>query len=118
MELLNWARAAWEGAYPHPLPPDHCASIEHNYRRTSAEDYSEEAPPTKPIPANMDNAARVQAIFLRMPDPERMVLRAEYPQRRVNSESLRHEIARSLGMNIHRYNHWLYMARLKVMAEF
>ena len=118
MELLNWSRAAWEGAYPHPIPPDHCASLEHNYRRTAAEDYSDEAPPSKLIPANRENAERIQAIFVRMQDQERMVLRAEYPQRRVNGEMTREALARSLGMNVKRYFHWLHLAKLKVMAEF
>jgi hypothetical protein len=117
-ELLNWSRWCWEGAYPHPFPPDHCASIEHNYRRTAAEDYSDEAPPSKPIPANRENAIRVQAIFLRLPDSERVVLRAEYPQHRINGEMTRHELARKLGMDAKRYYHWLHLARLKVMVEF
>ena len=30
-ELRNWARWCWSGAWPHPLPPSHCASIEHRY---------------------------------------------------------------------------------------
>ena len=30
-ELRNWSAWCWSGAWPHPLPPSHCASIEYRY---------------------------------------------------------------------------------------
>lgn len=30
-ELRNWGRWCWSGTWPHPLPADHCYSIEHRY---------------------------------------------------------------------------------------
>ena len=79
-EMQNWARYCWLGAWPHPLPPSQCASLEGNYVRinpngeTESEDY-------KPIPVCEENARLVQQTYDVMAVVHQLVLRAEYPQR-------------------------------------
>lgn len=82
-ELRNWARWCWSGAWPHPLPPDHCASIEHLYQAPSdigAEVDAEEA--ARRIPIVRDRAEIVHRVYLdRLTKRERLVLVVRYVRR-------------------------------------
>lgn len=79
-ELNNWSRWCWRGAYPHPIPPRQCASLEGGYSRFG-EDTDSEAIDKKPIPCNEINAKIVQGVYETLPYLPQQVLRAEYPQR-------------------------------------
>ncbi len=76
-ELVNWSRWCWSGGWPHPLPPDHCASLEGEY--IAPPYFEDEAPPPKPAPINPETARVVDGVWYRMPDGPRLVLRDEYP---------------------------------------
>jgi len=82
-ELRNWARWCWSGAWPHPLPPDHCASIEHRYQAPSdigAEVDAEEV--ARRIPIVRERAEIVHRVYLdRLTDRERRVLVVRYIHR-------------------------------------
>lgn len=79
-ELRNWARWCWSGAWPHPLPPSHCASIEHRYMAPSdlgAEVDAEEV--ARRIPIVRDRAEVVHEVYLhQLSDLERRVLVLRY----------------------------------------
>lgn len=82
-ELRNWARWCNSGAWPHPLPPDHCASIEHLYQPPSdlgAEVDAEEV--ARRIPIVIDHAKIVHSVYLdRLTERERRVLVVRYVHR-------------------------------------
>ena len=82
-ELRNWARWCWSGAWPHPLPPSHCASIEHRYQAPSdigAEVDAEEV--ARRIPIVRDRAEIVHRVYLdRLTERERRVLVVRYVHR-------------------------------------
>jgi len=108
-ELLNWSRWCWSGAYPHPLPPCRCASLEGNYSRFS-EDTDAEAIDKKPIPVNFANAKIVQGVYEILPYLPQQVLRAEYPQR--------HEQKRVVHVGRDEYDAALSVAIFRVMVAF
>jgi len=82
-ELRNWGRWCNSGSWPHPLPPDHCASIEHLYQAPSdigAEVDAEEA--ARRIPIVRDRAEIVHRVYLdRLTKRERLVLVVRYVRR-------------------------------------
>lgn len=82
-ELRNWARWCWSGAWPHPLPPDHCASIEHRYMAPSdigAEVDAEEV--ARRIPIVRERAEIVHRVYReQLTDRERRVLVVRYVHR-------------------------------------
>jgi len=82
-ELRNWARWCWSGAWPHPLPPSHCASIEHRYMAPSdlgAEVDAEEV--ARRIPIVRERAEIVHRVYLdRLTKRERLVLVVRYVHR-------------------------------------
>lgn len=82
-ELRNWARWCWSGAWPHPLPPSHCASIEHRYQAPSdigAEVDAEEV--ARRIPIVWDRAEIVERVYrYRLTERERRVLVVRYVHR-------------------------------------
>ena len=111
-ELLNWARWCWLGPYPHPLPPGHCYSIEHQYVGHHLEEEDESEPPTVKQLLFTDRAMKVDAVWRQMVGAPRIVLRAEYPLR---YESGRVEFgqkgaARGLHMPLHEYRRALGVA--------
>ncbi len=78
-ELRNWSAWCWSGAWPHPLPPSHCASIEHRYAAPS--DLSGPAEP-RPIAPNRQRAEVVHRVYLdQLTERERRVLVLAYVQR-------------------------------------
>lgn len=114
-ELLNWARWAWQGEWPHPLPPTHCGSLEANYR--APPDWNpDDPPPPPPIKANERNARVVQAVFDRLPDHGRLVLKAEYPCRREHRG--RQDAAAKIGISISIYETVLVESARKVGDAF
>ena len=117
-ELINWARWCWLGRFPHPLPPEHCASYEHHYLAPSDLGDSD-APPSRILP-NAQNARRVQAIYDALPETQRQVIRAEYPQFRQSgrAEHGRHWMARHLGIAVSEYDYALQVVSGLVMEEF
>lgn len=82
-ELRNWARWCWSGAWPHPLPPSHCASIEHRYMAPSdlgAEVDAEEV--ARRIPIVRERAEVVHRVYReQLTDRERRVLVVRYVHR-------------------------------------
>lgn len=82
-ELRNWSAWCWSGAWPHPLPPSHCASIEHRYMAPSdlgAEVDAEEV--ARRIPIVRERAEIVHRVYLdRLTERERRVLVVRYVHR-------------------------------------
>jgi hypothetical protein len=78
-ELQNWARWCWLGAWPHPIPPSECMSLEHLYVRVN-EDGSTESVDDKPVKPNEPHARLVQVVWDSLPRLPQLALRAEYPQ--------------------------------------
>jgi len=118
LELINWSRFCWEGAYPHPLPPRHCTSIEYRYINPSI--YGKDDAPPPHILANAHHAMRVQNVFIALPDIQRLVLIAEYPKR-MESGRADHGIvgaARRLRIRVAEYEYALSCAGIKVMHAF
>lgn len=109
-ELRNWSDWCWLGEFPHPMPPDHCGSLEGQYRAPPNwnPDDAMEAPPPPRIRPNGIRAQIVQAAYKGMEEPMRQVLKAEYPGRRDSgrSKSLA-EAAYYLAMP-----QWLYVSLL------
>lgn len=117
-ELMNWSRFCWEGTYPHPLPANHCYSFEHNYLAPS--DMGNEDAPAPRILANARNAMRVQSVYIALPLIQRLVLRAEYPQRHESGRAAYGKVgaARKLHISLSEYEYSLLSAVAKVMEEF
>jgi hypothetical protein len=116
-ELLNWSRWCWQGAWPHPLPPSHCASAEHEYTRLRGDISSDE---TRPIQANETRALIVDGVWRRLPPLPKQVMRAEYPQYHASgrSEFGRVGAARRMRMRLHDYEVALTVAGGRVWDAF
>lgn len=97
VELVNWSRWCWSGAWPHPLPPSTCGSIEAEHVRYRTENTTDEA---RDPPPYAPHAEIVQATWERMDDKPKRVLLAEYPQRhkyeRIKSRAA---IAKRIGLH-------------------
>lgn len=117
-ELLNWARWCWQGEWPHPLPPTHCGSLESGYRAPPYwnPDDANEAPPPPVIEPNARNARIVQAVYDRLAERERRVLKAEYPCRR--DYRGKQDAAGVLGISISQYDDSLAYAVRRVEEAF
>lgn len=76
-EIENWIAWCWDGEDPAPKEPKRCYSAEGRYTAPAQDD--EDRQPRRII--NRESAERVQAIYDRMPDLTRQVLRFEYTQR-------------------------------------
>ncbi len=86
-ELLNWARWCRSGPLPHPIPPDHCASIEHRWIDPS--DLYKEVEP-RPIAPNRQRAEIVHRVFMdRLTQTERWSLIHRYVRRTEEPIALR-----------------------------
>jgi len=118
-ELLNWSRWCWQGPYPHPLPPGHCYSIEHQYvgHRLEGETEGDPVPTRNPEP-NAARAMLVDAVWKRMVGAPRFVLRAEYPQRWSSGRAEHGQVgaARRLKMSLRDYEAALAVAIGRVWA--
>lgn len=79
-ELRNWSAWCRSGAWPHPLPQSHCASIEHRYMAPSdmgAEVDAEEI--ARRIPIIRDRAEIVHRVYReRLTQREQRVLVVRY----------------------------------------
>lgn len=120
-ELLNWSRWCWLGAWPHPLPPTHCGSLEAQYRAPLNVNFdeSQEAPPPPRIRPNERHARMVQETWEKLPNFERLVLKAEYPGREsAGRNEGRLVAARRLGIDEWAYDRHLQSAVLKVQEAF
>lgn len=117
MELLNWSRWCWSGAWPHPMPPNQCASFEHNYKRTNEENTTDDA---RPIPPNVDRALIVDKVWRELPDMPRRALRAEYPQFHESgrAEHGRVGAARRMGIRLREYEAALFLAIDRIWKTF
>jgi hypothetical protein len=114
-ELLNWARWANLGAWPHPLPRTQCGSFEGNYRVPEWEALEmEEAPPPPKIRPNERHARRVQEAWESLKGFPRLVLKSEYP----GFEGRRIERAEKLGLTVQQYENHLQIAVNRVEAAF
>ena len=118
-ELLNWSRWCWMGEWPHPLPSDHCGSLESQYRAPPEWDMDlAEAPQTYTRP-NERNARKVQAVFDQLPELERFVLLAEYPQRGRSGRNISKQLAADgIGVSVQGYDWHLQSAAQKVAMAF
>ncbi|MCL4822582.1 MAG: hypothetical protein KJZ57_00060 [Anaerolineales bacterium] len=87
-ELRNWSAWCWSGAWPHPIPPDHCRSIEHQWIDPS--DLYREAPEPRPIAPNRQRAEIVDRVFMeRLTQTERWALIHRYVRRTEERITLR-----------------------------
>ena len=118
-ELINWSRWCWLGAWPHPLPPEYCGSIERNYpgHRLPEGNADDEA---RPIQPNETNARIVDRVWKALPDLPRLVLRAEYPQRYESGrvEHGRAGAARWLHVSLRDYEAGLIVAIGRIWEAF
>ena len=116
-ELRNWSRWCWLGEDPGPPVPHTCASIEKDYIRTHDENTSEGAGPAKPYEPS---AKLVDSVWRSLPEIQRKVLRAEYPQRRQWEGSLsgHRAAARFVGIKYRDYMDNLVKACYKVRQAF
>ena len=79
-EFRNWARWCWSGAWPHPIPPDHAASLEGRYIAPIIED-ADAVQPRAPAP-NRQRAEIVHRVFMdRLTQTERWSLIHRYVRR-------------------------------------
>ena len=113
-ELLNWARWCWSGGWPHPIPPDHCASLEGQYQAPPWEDEPESV--RKMPEPNAERARIVEKVWSRLPDGPRFVLRWEYPCWWWQVEV--HRAARTLRMSVTHYEGNLLVAIGRVRKAF
>ena len=76
-ELLNWGRWCHQGPWPHPIPPDHAASLEGRYIAPIIEDADAVQP--RPVPPNQQRAEIVHRVYLeRLTTRERWALVYRY----------------------------------------
>lgn len=109
--LINWARWCHLGAWPHPLPPTQCGSLEGNYTVPAWEALdSEEAVQQKPIRPNERDARKIQSAWEALEGFPRLALKAEYPAKVCG----RTEAAGKLGLTIQQYENHLRIAVLHV----
>ncbi len=109
-ELLNWARWCWSGAWPHPLPPTECGSLEAGYRAPPmwGEDHERRVPVIRP---NEPRARIVQEAWEKLPKDEKAVIKEEYPASMQPRLVQGHEAAaRRLAMRLETYEHLLGQA--------
>lgn len=115
-ELLNWARWCWQGEWPHPLPPTHCGSLESGYRAPPDWNPDDEPQPLT-IKPNARHAQIVQAVWEKLDQPARLVLKAEYPARAESGRARsRAEAAYYLAMPQWLYDTFLLQALKEVEA--
>ena len=116
-ELLNWSRWCWLGAWPHPLPPSHCGSVERDYTRFRVDGSADDA---RPIPPNEPRALIVDDVWRDLPPAPRQVLRAEYPQYHESgrAEFGRVGAARRMRMCLREYEAALCVAAGRVWDAF
>ena len=116
-ELLNWSRWCWQGAWPHPLPPSQCGSVEHDYIRFRVDACDDEP---RPIPANASRALVVDRVWHGLANVPKQVLRAEYPQYHSSSraEFGRVGAARRMGLMLRDYEAALAVAVGRVWDTF
>lgn len=120
-ELVNWSRWCWLGEWPHPLPPTKCGSIESAYRAPVDVNFDEsQEPPLPPTIRPHDASARiVQAVYDKLPNANRLVLKAEYPARQDSGRAEgRHVAARRLGVSLWAYESALDHACKRVEEAF
>lgn len=87
-ELHNWARWCHQGPWPHPIPPDHAASLEGRYIAPIIED-ADAAQPRAPAP-NRQRAEIVHRVFMdRLTQTERWSLIHRYVRRTEERIALR-----------------------------
>ena len=87
-ELVNWARWCRSGPLPHPIPPDHAASLEGRYMAPIIED-ADAAQPRAPAP-NRQRAEIVHRVFMdRLTQTERWALIHRYVRRTEERIALR-----------------------------
>lgn len=117
-ELLNWSRWCWQGAWPHPLPSTQCGSLESQYR--APPDWNPDDPPEAPrIRPNERNARKVQETWESLPEPQRLVLKAEYPGRETAGRFEGKSVAAvRLGMPLWAYDEHLEAAIRRVEEAF
>lgn len=116
-ELLNWARWAWTGPLPHPLPSTRCGSAEGRYI-TPPGTYEMDMDDLNRASRIRPNAARarvIHAIWEAMDKPVKDVIRAEYPQN--DHQGYRKDRAQKLGMSVHSYEHFLQIGINQVEAR-
>ena len=79
-ELKNWSRWCWLGPWPHPIPPNHCGSIEGKYiHERNPENRVEDE--RRPIPVIEATAKLVDMVWRSLPENPKKALCAEYPRR-------------------------------------
>lgn len=115
-EIRNWVRWCQAGALPHPMPPDHCQSIECHYMR--AEAFCEQDERLEPI--FEERALVVQRVYDAMPYIERKVMQAEYlsPWRYDRIHKGVAGAARKIGVSVSGYESVLEVGRKKVRRAF
>ena len=108
------------GAWPHPLPPTKCGSLESEYRAPPAwdgDDIDERRQPY--IGPNVRHARIVQAVYEELPDAQRLVLKAEYPARRTSGRSEgKAAVAQRMNIPVWAYDRHLQAAIDKVGEAF
>lgn len=98
MEMWNWSRYCWDGAWPHPLPSTVCVSIEHRYR---PQGLGVDPEPPRKIPINQERALVVESVYKKLPLAEQRVLQAEYPRRHEYDEyNYRFELIRNVRAKV------------------
>ncbi len=116
-ELLNWSRWCWLGEWPHPLPSNHCGSLESQYRAPPLWDMDlAEAPPAPYIRPNDKNAQRVQEVYESLETADKLVLKTAYPSRRDFDSKT--EAAHHIGLGTSEYDSRLEIIIRKVGAVF
>lgn len=118
-ELVNWMRWCFIGPWPHPLPATHCGSLESAYKAPPEWDMDLAEAPRSHWPINTRNAEKVQAVFEKLPDLERFVLLAEYPQRERRGRNISKQLAADrIGISLQGYDRYLKSAAAKVAMVF
>ena len=118
-ELMNWTRWCWLGEWPHPMPPNHCGSLESQYRAPPEWDMDLAEMPQSYIRPNERNARKVQAVYEVLPEPEKSVLKAEYPGRHTSGRSKGKSVAATrIGLSVAGYDESLQTAVAKVAKVF
>jgi hypothetical protein len=121
-EALNWGRAQWSGAWPHPMPSELCGSAERDFHAEWHEEYEEGAPEPARIRPNLPRAIVVHEVWRSLSDLPRFVMRVEYVEHhrdryaaaRSLSERLKKEGFRDDPMTIREYEAHLGYAMTKV----
>ncbi|MGJ7512358.1 hypothetical protein [Variovorax sp. GT1P44] len=118
-EMLNWARWANQGAWPHPLPRTQCGSAEGDYRAPPEWDLDlDELNRTSKIRPNERNARKVQAAWESLSEGSipRLALQAEYPGN--DHQGFRSDRAKALNITVSQYEDGLRDAVNRVEQAF